>query len=360
MIFYFKSLKTKRFRLLFGIIFYFLSSMCFAQSPDSLKTVEPNSIETPSRPTMTYHISDEVDFEYEKPKQLAFVKNLYPTTKEYFKTTLVKKNIIPIGGMVAGTAVLCLWDLAILEGAQKLGDNLGIAHTNRQKTYARFSMKLGENNFEVPFNGPWDLNSAMYFLGDGVTHLSIAGSFWIYGALAKDFRARQTAGELAEAIISAGIVVQVLKHITGRESPFAASFPIGYWRPFPNQADYARNVPHYDAFPSGHLATAMATVTVIAENYPEKKYIRPVGYSLMGLLAYSMLNNGVHWFSDYPLSITMGYAFAKIAVNRGRKVIEKNTNMEDDDEPQHSRKGKFLLLPNLTSTGSGMTVLYTF
>jgi hypothetical protein len=327
-----------------------------AQSPAENKTSDTLA----ATPVMIYHINDTMDFEYQKPKQLKWVSNIYTTTKEYFRTTLVKKNLIPIGGMIAATAVLCLWDKAILDGARKLGDNLGIAHTNRQKTYGQFSIKLGENKFEVPLNGPWDANSAMYYLGDGVTHLTIAGSFWIYGAIAKDFRARQTASELAEAIISAGIVVQVLKHITGRESPFAAEFPIGYWRPFPNQVEYAKHVPRYDAFPSGHLATAMATVTVIAENYPEKKFIRPVGYSLTGLLAYSMLNNGVHWFSDYPLSIAMGYAFAKIAVHRGRKVIEKKNNSKDEDEPQHSHRGKLLLLPNLSSSGNGLTVVYSF
>jgi len=344
-----------------GLIFLFCAFyvLSFALCASAQAPAENKVSDSATAPVRLYHINDSVDFEYPRPKHLAFAKNIIPSIGLYFKTTLTKNNIIPIGGMITATAVLCLWDKSILDCSQKIGDNLGIAHTNRQKTYAQFSIKLGNNLFEVPLNGPWDLNSAMYFLGDGVTHLTIASSFWIYGAIAKDFRARQTASELAESIIAAGIVVQVLKHITGRESPFAAEFPIGKWRPFPNQAEYAKHVPSYDAFPSGHLATAMATVTVIAENYPEKKYVRPVGYSLMGLLAYSMLNNGVHWFSDYPLSITMGYAFAKIAVNRGRKVIEKKTNSEDD-EPQHSKRGKFLLLPNLSSSGNGLTLLYTF
>ena len=320
-----------------------------------------NKSDSISAPVMIYHINDSTDYEFAKPKLFEFIKNIPLSEARYFKTTLTKKNIIPIGGMITGTAVLCLWDKTILDGSKKLGDNLGIAHTNRQKTYGRWSMKLGENKFEVPLNGPWDLNSAMYYLGDGVTHLTIAGSFWLTGIFTNDYRARRTAGEIAESIIAAGIVVQVLKHATGRESPFAAEFPIGYWRPFPNQVEYAKHVPRYDAFPSGHLATAMATVTVIAENYPEKKYIRPVGYSLMGLLAYSMLNNGVHWFSDYPISITMGYAFAKIAVNRGRKIISKKNNTKDQDEPQHSRsKGKFLLLPNFSPAGTGMTAVYAF
>ncbi|MDO8930295.1 MAG: hypothetical protein Q7W54_15075, partial [Bacteroidota bacterium] len=57
--------------------------------------------------------------------------------------------------------------------------------------------------------------------------------------------------------------------------------------------------------------------------YPNNNYIKPVGYSLMGLLGYSMINNGVHWISDYPLAIAIGYTCGKIALSRGRKEITK-------------------------------------
>src|SRR5438046_1056492 len=133
--------------LLFVFCFLPFAFCASAQSPAENKT----SDKAASR-VMIYHVSDEMDFEYTKPKQFEWAVNIYPYTKEYFRTTLTKKILIPIGGMIAGAAVLCLWDKAILDGAQKLGDNLGIAHTNRQKTYTRFSMKLGENKFEVPLN----------------------------------------------------------------------------------------------------------------------------------------------------------------------------------------------------------------
>ena len=101
----------------------------------------------------------------------------------------------------------------------------------------------------------------------------------------------------------------------------------GEWHLFPSFSRYQSFVPNYDAFPTGHLATAMATVTVVADNYPEKHFIRPVGYGLMGLLGYAMLNNGVHYASDYPLGIAIGYAFAKIAVRNGRtRVAEPGTS----------------------------------
>jgi hypothetical protein len=61
-------------------------------------------------------------------------------------------------------------------------------------------------------------------------------------------------------------------------------------------------------------------ITVISDNYPDKMWIKPVGYSLVGVLMYAMLNNGVHWASDYPLGISVGYTFAKVIDARSRTI----------------------------------------
>ena len=74
------------------------------------------------------------------------------------------------------------------------------------------------------------------------------------------------------------------------------------------------------------MAVSMATVTVIAENYSEIKWIRPIGYTAMALLGFQMMNNGVHWVSDHPLSIAMGYYLGKIAVDNGRQAIDKSAH----------------------------------
>ncbi len=70
----------------------------------------------------------------------------------------------------------------------------------------------------------------------------------------------QTASQIAQGMVACGITTQVLKHITGRETPSRATQDGGIWRFFPNQKDYHEKVPKYDAFPSGHLATAMMTL----------------------------------------------------------------------------------------------------
>ncbi len=160
-----------------------------------------------------------------------------------------------------------------------------------------------------------DVSDFFVSLGDGKSQFALAGVFAAYGLVSSDQRALRTGSEIVQAVLASGTVVQILKHVTGRQSPFTRSSPTGLWRFFPNQIDYLKHVPAYDAFPSGHICTAMATVVVIAENYPEAKWIGPVGYVASGLLGVGMVNRGIHWYSDYPLGLALGYAFGMIAAH---------------------------------------------
>ena len=153
-------------------------------------------------------------------------------------------------------------------------------------------------------------------IGDGKFQFGIAAGFAAYGWLTHDRHALRTASEVCEVILAAGGVVQLLKHVTGRESPFTATHPTGRWVLFPNQIEYFKHVPHYDAFPSGHVCTALATLTVVSENYPDARWLPYVGYPAIAWLGYSMVGQGIHWVSDYPLSIVLGYTFGKLVSHR--------------------------------------------
>jgi hypothetical protein len=168
-----------------------------------------------------------------------------------------------------------------------------------------------------------DVSNFFVSLGDGKSQFALAGAFAAYGLISDDQKALRTGSQIVQAVLASGAVVQLLKHITGRESPFVRTSPTGIWRFFPNQIEYHKRVPAFDAFPSGHICTAMATVIVIAENYPETKWIRPVGYIVSGLVGVGMVNRGIHWYSDYPLGLALGYAFGMIAAHPdGITVVE--------------------------------------
>ncbi|MGI4740953.1 MAG: phosphatase PAP2 family protein [Janthinobacterium lividum] len=278
------------------------------------------------RPWRTdYTVAPGVTWHYERPGQLRWLLHI-PRDVVQFPGTYFKRDNIPAFVAIAlGSAALYAADEPILHGAQSLGRSMGLDATSTQKTLVYWPLYIGKAKVPFEFNVPSNLNSTFYFLGDGWTHLTIATSFLAYGVIKKDNRASQTASQLGEAILSTGLVVQALKRTTGRQSPFRSTQDRGRWFFLPSYNTYQRNVSNYDAFPTGHLATAMATLTVIAENYPEYHFIRPVGYGLMGLLGYAMLNNGVHWASDYPLGIAIGYGFAKIAVRNGRTRVAEPT-----------------------------------
>jgi hypothetical protein len=98
--------------------------------------------------------------------------------------------------------------------------------------------------------------------------------------------------------------------------------------------------------------TATLTFTVLIENYPEYAWwLRPTEYVWLTLLGLQMINNGVHWASDYPLGIAMGYSMGKIVSRLGRKP--KAVAQKDAEEP-------WLILPDLGADGPGVTFSKSF
>jgi membrane-associated phospholipid phosphatase len=253
-----------------------------------------------------------------RPKPFQFAKNVPLDLYQLGKTTFSKKNLPKLGAILAGTAVLVAFDQHISDASQQFGRYIDLDPSHK---FHRIEV------FKVPFmDVPGNLNAALYFIGEGWPSILIASGFYGYGLAANDYRALQTTSQLAEMFFTLAITTQFIKRISGRESPFVASVAGGKWHPLQNPSYYQKHVAESDAFPSGHMATVMATITILSGNYPDNKYIKPVGYSLMGLMGYAMLNNGVHWISDYPLAIAIGYTCGKIALSRGHQVITKKGN----------------------------------
>lgn len=197
-----------------------------------------------------------------------------------------------------------------------------------------------------------NLSDFFEYLGDGKPQFGLAAAFGAFGYFAEDERALRTGSQLVQTILACGTVIQTLKHITGRESPFVSSRVNGRWVFFPSQVDYHRNVPYYDAFPSGHIATATATLTVIMENYPEwKPWLKPLSYFLIAGIGVGLSNTGIHWWSDFPLGIALGYEFGMIASH------PEGLPLSDSDS---GNTPKVSILPNISPVGQGVTVSLSF
>jgi membrane-associated phospholipid phosphatase len=251
---------------------------------------------------------------YEKPSFSEIFTQIGQSYSHFYRDMTSDEYFTENMWMIGSTAFLIYYDQPLYEAAAKFGRDIGIGNGDGTTTV----LTIGDYPI---FRGPTDVGSTMYFFGDGWFHISIALGFYGYGEIADDNRALQTAMQIGHGMLTAGIFTQTLKHITGRETPNHATVDAGKWRFFPDQIEYHKKVPKYDAFPSGHLATAMMTLTVIAENYAEYDAIYPIGIGMMTLLSYQMMNNGVHWASDYPLALIAGYLFGKIAVDNNRKLV---------------------------------------
>jgi len=250
--------------------------------------------------------------DYDRPKKWGFITNVPSDMVQIAKSPFQKTNLLGLGLIAASTAILIPYDQPILDAIKRASTHV---HLDPATEYS-VPIKIGDTKLlKIPQN--W--NSALYQLGEGGTSMIVGGGLFIFGKIAKDNRALQTASDITETFITMGITTQVLKRMTGRESPFMRTKPGGAWHPFPSFKDYQVNTSNYDAFPSGHLATMMATVTVLTTNYPEKKWIGYLGYSLIGLTGWAMANTEVHWVGDYPLALALGYISGKISCMRHQK-----------------------------------------
>jgi len=270
-----------------------------------------------NRDSMVYEVGDNVKLTYYKPKFTDIFVNFGRDMRDFGHVITRKESLPWIAGIAGSTALLVPLDRKALNANHDFMDAVGI---DGGKKYGKTLSIGGTDILEVPDN----LNTFLYMLGEGLPSILIGSGFYIKGMTSKDYRALQTANQLMEEFLSMGVTCQLIKHTTGRQSPWRAESGTGRWDLFPNQKDYMKNVSNYDAFPSGHMATMMCTVTILSSNYPEYKLIKPIGYGIMGAVGLAMMHNEVHWLSDYPLAIGIGYAMGKIISQRGRRVEYKN------------------------------------
>ena len=259
-------------------------------------------------------------FIYSKPKPFAFITHLPSDAAGIVSATFKKKAIKPLLLIGVSTGLLLLADEPIANGVQRFSRNIHLHPEENNLTL--WAVKIGNKPTTI-LKAPKNLNTALYQVGQGFPGLLLGAGLFITGKINHNYRSVSTASQLAESFILMGITTQVLKRLTGRQSPMPGNNNADQWKLLPSFKSYQTHTSSYDAFPSGHLATLMSTVTILTENYPEKKWIKPVGYSITGLVGLAMINNGAHWVSDYPLAIGLGYLCARQVAKRNIRVAGK-------------------------------------
>jgi membrane-associated phospholipid phosphatase len=303
------------------ILFAFVNCLVFSQSEEFVYNTKPVIFDNDLR----YLQSPSHDIqETYVPQWHEFITNVPSNMFGVVTNTFTFGNLPAIGYISALTTALVITDAQTHSAVKSFFRN-----TKPLKNYGKYTV----------------------YLGDGKVEFGVGGLFALYGLAFSDNRALRTGLQCTEALISNGIFVQLLKRITGRESPLVASSKSGTWRFFPNIIKYQKNQPMYYSFPSGHLSTAIATLTVISENYPESNFIKPVGYSLVGLLGVGLVAKDMHWFSDFPLACAIGYEFGKI-------ITSRNSPMEQSTKT--SNNVSFSFMPVFLTGGGGVNLLMSF
>jgi hypothetical protein len=232
------------------------------------------------------------------------------------KSSFSSESIPYWGAILGSTGILYYYDEEIYHDLQQRGRDWGIGNEDNTKSaltvYGHEIVRL-----------PSDTGSFLYFLGDGWMHAGIGAGFMGTGKILDDNRAYNTGIKIWHGMIVSTIFNQALKRSFGRESPEVSTSKRGSWNLFPNFNDYNTKTASYDAMPSGHVMTATLTLTILAEEYPDRRnIIYPVYGMWASALMFQMVNNGVHWASDYPLGIAMGYVVGKMSAKLGKKEKE--------------------------------------
>ncbi len=281
-------------------------------------------------------------------KRLSFIDvfTKIPDTSVSALESSFSRDALPGWGIVLGsTAVTYYYDENLYRYSQKLGRDWGIGNEDNTKPAVQA--------FGVPLlRVPTDTGSTLYFLGDGWLHMGIAGSF-LGAGYAKDQTYEVNTGYmLIHGLFVATIFNQALKRSFGRESPEVKTSERGAWNMFPSFEDYNSKTASFDGMPSGHVMASTVTFTVLSERYP--KYKVPLywtGGVWLTALSFQMMNNGVHWASDYPLGIAMGWVFGQAAVKMGG-----SKSPEEIEKKQTS----WMILPRSVPGGMGLSAFKSY
>lgn len=170
-----------------------------------------------------------------------------------------------------------------------------------------------------------DVSPKITRLGLGEWTLGTAGAFYLGGLIFKDQKAKETARLTFMTFIHTGIVVQLGKHLTGRQRP---SWDKGkddwHWlKGFFNRYKDGQ-LAQYDAFPAGHVITVFGTATVISEMYKETVWVPILCYSVATLAGLSRITEETHWLSDVFLGAVLGYAIGKYVVKTRNRLPKLN------------------------------------
>ena len=164
-----------------------------------------------------------------------------------------------------------------------------------------------------------DVSPIVTEMGDGKFSLALFGGFFLHYCLFDDHKSLYTAKIGVESFLLSGISVQFFKQIFGRERPSHATKSGGKFHgPFSFFGNKSNDIASFDAFPSGHTATAFAWASTLAEIYPDGA-VPYISYGMATVIAFSRITERTHWLSDCFVGAIMGIVSTKLVIYLNKK-----------------------------------------
>jgi membrane-associated phospholipid phosphatase len=163
-----------------------------------------------------------------------------------------------------------------------------------------------------------DISPVVTELGDGKFSLALFGGFFLHYCLFDDQKSLYTSKIGIESFLVSGIAVQFFKQIFGRERPSHATKEGGKFHgPFSFFSKKSNDIASFDAFPSGHTATAFSWASTLAELYPDGA-MPYISYGMATVIAFSRITERTHWLSDCFVGAIMGIVSTKFVIYLNR------------------------------------------
>lgn len=133
---------------------------------------------------------------------------------------------------------------------------------------------------------------ALFVIGSPVTHFAATGLWYVISAERQDGPGRQEAVTMLSALTITGAVTGGLKAIRHNDQPDGQAW----------------------AWPSGHTSSSVAVASVLHEFYGLK--VGLPAYTVAGLVAWRMMDDGDHWASDVLFGATLGWVVGHTVARR--------------------------------------------
>ncbi len=216
-------------------------------------------------------------------------------------------------------------------------------------------------------NNTWMRKASPYISNFGSWYgVSVIGAFTGLGIITHNHKALETSYLAFESFLTSGLWVRALKLLAGRERPSAKniySHEAGgeWWGPMvelSHSRNGGRSVSSFDAFPSGHTASAFSIATVIANQYSSTPVVPVISYSLASLVGVARIIDDTHWASDVFVGAVIGYLTSKeIMLNNPSELSRREMykTLAEKKSPFRDR-----LTWNIDPFGKTLNVAYHF